>query len=236
MHTYCINLERRPDRKEIVSGEFDREGLDVEFFSATDGRAEAPSGVYISPSEYGCAMSHVRVWKDIVEKGYEFAMVCEDDVCLAPDFKTKLNELLDEVKHTPWDVMNLGPITPIIKTNVSNNLYEGQPLGTHAYVISLECAKKISVFEPKFMKVGIDFQLNRFPIMILCAREAIAKQECVDDSVFIGLLKSTIKGDIGLERTYDFTYLIRLCFQRFKPVIILLVLLIIFYALKYTAR
>ena len=236
MHVYCINLERRTDRRETVGAEFEREGLDVEFFPATDGRVDAPSGIYISPSEYGCAMSHVRVWKDIVEKGHDMALVCEDDVRLVPDFKTKLNEFLDEVEHIPWDIINLGPITPILKTNVPVNLYEGQPLGTHAYVIRLGCAKKISVFDPKFMKVGIDFQLNRFPIMILCTHEAIAKQECVEDSVFIGLIKSTFKGDIGFARTYDFTYFIRLAFQRFKPVIILLILILIFYALKYTAR
>lgn len=177
-------------------------------------------------------MSHVRVWRDIVEKGHAVSLVCEDDVCLVPDFKTKLEELLEEAKTVTWDIINLGPITPIIKTNVTYNLYEGQPLGTHAYLIRLECAQKISVFDPKFMKVGIDFQLNRFPIKILCVREPIAKQECIDDAVIIGLLKSTMKGDIGLARTYDFTYGIRWLFQNFKPVFVILIGLIIIYYCK----
>lgn len=77
------------------------------------------------------------------------------------------------------------------------------------------------------MKVGIDFQLNRFPIKILCVQDPIAKQECVDDSVLIGLLKSTIKGDIGLARTYDFTYGIRWLFQNFKPLFVILISILV---------
>lgn len=229
MHVYCINLERRQDRRDAVGLEFGREGLDVEFFPATDGRVEAPSGIYTSPSEYGCAMSHVRVWRDMVEKGHKLALVCEDDVRLVPNFKEKLKELLEEAEHVPWDVINLGPITPIIKTHLTDKLYEGQPLGTHAYMIRLECAQKISIFDPKFMKVGIDFQLNRFPIRILCVHEPIAKQECIEDSVIMGLVKSTLKGDIGFARTYDFTYGIRWLFQNFKPVFIILVSVLIVY-------
>ena len=174
-------------------------------------------------------MSHVRVWRDMVAKGYEIALICEDDVRLVPDFKTKLDKVLEDANGTSWDVINLGPITPIIKTKITNDLYEGQPLGTHAYLISIECARKISLFDPKFMKVGIDFQLNRFPIKILCVQEPIAKQECVDNSVLLGLLKSTIKGDIGLARTYDFTYGVRWLFQNFKPIFIILICILVIY-------
>ena len=232
MHIYSINLERRQDRRDVVIEEFEREGLDVEFFPATDGRIEAPSGIYISPSEYGCAMSHVRVWRDIVEKGRDMALVCEDDVRLVPDFKTKLDKVLEDANGTSWDVINLGPITPIIKTKITNDLYEGQPLGTHAYLISIECARKISLFDPKFMKVGIDFQMNRFPIRFLCVNEPIAKQELIDSSPLSGVLKSWVTGDIGVNRTVEFTHFIRLGFQRFKLVIILLTLVLIIYFVR----
>lgn len=232
MHIYCINLERRPDRREAVRVEFEREGLDVEFFPATDGRVEAPSGIYISPSEYGCAMSHVRVWRDVVNKGREVALVCEDDVCLVPNFKTKLEEIMTEADTVPWDFIHLGPITPVKKCQVTPSLYEGQPLGTHAYIIRLDCAKKLSVFEPELMKVGIDFQMNRFPIRFLCVNEPIAKQELIDSSPLSGVLKSWVTGDIGVNRTVEFTHFIRLGFQRFKPVIILLTLVLVIYFVR----
>jgi glycosyl transferase family 25 len=82
MHIYCINLEKRGDRRKTSGVEFAREGLDVEFFPATDGRINAPSGLSVRPSEYGCTMSHTRVWRDMIEKGYETALVFEDDVRL----------------------------------------------------------------------------------------------------------------------------------------------------------
>jgi glycosyl transferase family 25 len=232
MHVYCINLERRADRRETVNTEFLREGIDVEFFPATDGRVEAPSGIYTSPSEYGCAMSHVRVWRDMVAKGYDMALVCEDDVFLVPNFKSKLENIVSEANTVPWDFLHLGPITPVKKCQVTESLYEGQPLGTHAYVIRLDCAKKISVFEPELMKVGIDFQINRFPIRFLCVNEPIAKQELVDNSPLTGVLKSWITGDIGVNRTVEFTHFIRLIFQRFKPIIILSLLILVIYIVR----
>jgi len=227
MHVYCINLERRRDRRFSVEFEFEREGLDVEFFPATDGRVEAPSGLYITPPEYGCASSHVRIWKDVVEKGYEIALVTEDDVRFVPNFKQKLEDLLLEASDFPWDMINIGPLCPVVKTDVSKNLYEGRTLSTHSYVIKLECARKLAVFDPKFYKVGVDFQLNLFPIRILCVRESLSKQECIDDNMILGFAKSLVKGDIGLQRTVDVPHHVRFGFQRFKFLIILLVLILV---------
>jgi len=227
MHAYCINLEHRTDRRDEARQEFDREGIDVEFFRATNGRKEAPTGLYISEPEYGCAMSHVRVWRDMVEKGHEFALITEDDVRFVPNFKQKLEDLLLEAEAYPWDMINIGPICPVIKTDVSENLFEGRTLSTHSYVIKLECAKKLAEFDPKFYKVGVDFQLNLFPIRILCVRESLSKQECIDDNMIIGFAKSLVKGDIGLQRTVDVPHHVRFGFQRFKLLIILLVLILV---------
>jgi GR25 family glycosyltransferase involved in LPS biosynthesis len=227
MHAYCINLEKRADRRETAGAEFEREGLDVEFFPATDGRVDTPAGLYVNPAEYGCSMSHTRVWRDMVEKGYEMALVFEDDVCLTPHFKTKLDELLKEVAEIHWDIIHLGPLLPIIKQHITPLIYEGQPLGTHAYLISLECAKKIAPFDASLMKVSVDFQLNRFPLKILCVNEQLAKQVSIEDAPLIGLMKSAFEGDIGLERTYDLNYFIRYGFQRFGILIGLFVAFIV---------
>jgi len=229
MHIYCVNLERRSDRRTQVQQEFDRGGLAVEFFRATDGRVEAPDGIYTSAAEYGCSMSHVRIWRDAVSKGYDMALVLEDDVRLVPDFKSKLETILKDAEGYPWDIINLGPIVPIVRSPLTSNIYEGQPLGTHAYVIRKECAERISLFDPELMKVGIDYQLNRYPIHILCVYEPLAKQEDIESGIFTGLIKSTIKGDIGLERTFDYTYLFRLGCQRFKIVIIMVFIALLVY-------
>ena len=222
MHIYCINLEKRDDRRRSAGAEFDREGLEVEFFPATDGRIDPPRGLYVSPAEYGCSMSHTRVWRDMIEKGHQVALVFEDDVCLIPNFKTKLLEVLEDAEGIPWDIIHLGPLLPMPKQkDVEQALYEGQALGTHAYMITLECAKKIAPFDAKLMKVSVDFQLNRFPLRIFCVGETLAKQESIETEPLVGLMKSTIKGDIGLDRTFDLNYLIRFSIERFQTLIVL---------------
>jgi hypothetical protein len=187
--------------------------------------------MYIQPSEYGCAYSHVRVWRDIVEKGHPYALVFEDDSRLVPDFVLKMNSILEEAKDLKWDAINLGPILPIVKKQVSHSLFEGQSLGTHAYIISLECAKKMSHFDPELMKVGIDFQINRLPIIYLAVIDPLAIQESISSDPLTGVLTSWVNGDIGLSRTVDFTYFFRLGFQRLKHILILLIVVYLLYLL-----
>ena len=222
MHIYCINLEKREDRRKTAGIEFSREGLSVEFFPATDGRVDTPRGLYVSPSEYGCAMSHSRIWKDIVDKGYETSIVFEDDVCLISNFRSKLLEVMEDARGFKWDIIHLGPIMPISKERHVDGLalYEGKALGTHAYIISLECARKISVFDTELLQVPVDFQLNRFPLKVLCTGESLAKQESMESEPLVGLWKSTWNGDIGIDRTFDLNYLIRFCTKRFRTLII----------------
>lgn len=225
MHVYCINLERRDDRRERAATEFAREGLDVEFFRATDGRREAPRDIYLTPGEYGCAMSHVRVWRDMIAKNHRVALILEDDVELCLNFKDKLNEVLQEATLVPgWDMIFIGYITPIIRRPVTNNLFEGSPLATHSYIINLECARKLAAFDPKLMKVGIDFQLNRFPLKILYTREILTSQGDVASRNGLFPFMSALTGDIGWDRTPDFDFFARLGFQHGKGLIILLVL------------
>lgn len=221
MHIYCINLERRPDRRARAESQFERAGLAVEFFPGTDGREHTPDGLYVTPSEYGCTDSHVRIWRDIVAKGHKVALVLEDDVELSPNFGSKLEEVLAEA--VDWDMIFLGYILPIVRCDVSENLFEGQPLGTHAYLINLECAQRLSNFDPKLIKVGIDQQLNRFPLKILCSKTILASQGDAMSSLGLPSFKSIIEGDIGIARTMDFNFFIRFIMQKCKPMLIYMI-------------
>ena len=225
MHIYCINLEKRTDRRSRAEAEFAREGLDVEFFRATDGRIGPPSDLYITPGEYGCASSHVRVWRDMVDRGHDLALVLEDDVELCLNFKTKLQSVIEEATMVPdWAMIFMGYIIPIFRRRLTSNLYEGQPIATHSYLINLECAKKLCNFDPKFMKVGIDFQLNRFPLKILYTKTLLTSQGDVASRHGLFPIMSVLTGDIGFDRTIDFGFFARLGIQYGKNVIILLIL------------
>lgn len=200
MHFYCINLERRPDRKALAQAQFDREGLDVEFVNAVDGRKEAPENLMVEKGTWGNAMSHLSIWKDIVEKGRDMAVIFEDDVNLAPNFTTKMESLIQEVSGIKWDILYLGHYLAINKGWVTPNVFFGRPLGVHAYVVSQEAARKLTSFDPTDMDMILDSVLTRLPIIRLAAREPIAFQ--TEDGTMIGaLIRQMFDGDIGIPKT-----------------------------------
>ena len=191
---YCVNLTRRTDRRERVSREFEREGLDVEFFDATDGRVDTPNGLKITPPEYGCADSHIRIWRDVIKKGYPWALILEDDVVLQPGFKQKLEDVIAEAPKN-YDIIYVGYLFESNGCTVSKNLVEIQALGTHAYIISQAGARKIYRFESKLLKTSIDALLASLPIRTLGIREPIVTQ-----------LIDWKTSDIGRERCMPFEH------------------------------
>jgi GR25 family glycosyltransferase involved in LPS biosynthesis len=196
MQTYCINLERNPERRESSQAEFEREGLDVTFFRATDGKAEAPEGLFITKSEWGCADSHIRVWRDMVENGHEMALIFEDDIRLVPNFSSKLQEVLDELPED-WDYVNLGTSfgAYINVRKHSENLMVGQSLTTHAYILSLKCAKQWSTWNSKYLRSQVDTFMMNYPSNNFHVFKALA-------------LQNGKASDIGLpfNRTFDWTF------------------------------
>ena len=210
MHAYCINLDRRPDRRAEAAVEFEREGLEVEFFQATDGRINPPEGIRISPPEWGCADSHIRVWRDMVLNGYSMALVFEDDVQLLPNFVSKLNNILQELESVPeWDFVNLGTLDWNIKyEQVTPSMFHGSSWGAHAYLIRDRCAQQFSLWNAKDLKYGIDLQIARSPIYMLSVYEPLANQSSYPPEG-VALITSVQKGDIGLARTADWDFLIR---------------------------
>jgi GR25 family glycosyltransferase involved in LPS biosynthesis len=170
-------MEKSVKRRESAQNQFDKAGLDVEFFRATDGKVEAPEGLFISKTEWGCADSHIRVWRDIVYNGYDTVLVFEDDISLVPDFKYKLEQIIDELPPD-WDFVNLG--APVNfrddMKKVSDNVVAGQSVLAHAYLIRLKCAKKWCEFESVHLKVAIDVLMMYFPSINLHVKDPIAHQ------------------------------------------------------------
>jgi GR25 family glycosyltransferase involved in LPS biosynthesis len=147
-HIYCINLERSKDRRVFMENEFEREGIDGEFFKACDGRAIGKDGVF------GCAQSHLQVWRDVVEHGYENAIILEDDAKLVPNFKTKIEELVEP--GTEWDILYLFSLGAIFNRDCNESFYEGKSMSTLGYVISKACANRICRLEHDDMVCAID--------------------------------------------------------------------------------
>jgi glycosyl transferase family 25 len=103
MKAYCINLDRRPDRREHMWAQFDRLGITVERVPAVDGRlpevaarteglGPGVNGLRLGAGAYACFQSHRQCWQRLIESGAPHAMVLEDDLLLAGDFADYLED------------------------------------------------------------------------------------------------------------------------------------------------
>jgi GR25 family glycosyltransferase involved in LPS biosynthesis len=191
-------MDKSVDRRRRAQEQFNIHNLDVEFFRATDGSLEAPDDIFLTKGEWGCAMSHIRIWKDIVEKGYETTLVFEDDIKLKPNFIEKLKVILSELPDG-WDCVNLGSdfTLSIDYADHSDNLKVGQSITTHAYLISLKCAQKFSVIDPNHLKYAIDTFMYHYPSYNLHVKVPLADQTLIYGST------------IGIFRCHDYNFMFR---------------------------
>lgn len=227
-HAYCINLDRRPDRRIEVEIEFEKFGLDVEFWRATDGKKEAPGDIDITRSEWGCADSHIRIWRDMIEHGYNVVLVFEDDVKILPKFNEKMEQVLKEAPPQ-WDFINLGSLDGRDRgAQVSSLLREGATYGTHCYLISNRGARKMAFWDASDLRYGIDLQIARSPYKLYYVDEPLANQMSSIDGKN-GAFLSWIKGDIGFQRTHDFDFYLRDLYQNRDWLLIGLTCGVLFY-------
>lgn len=103
MKKFVINLKRRPDRLELFVKQCPY--VDVEVIYAFDGKnpeleskkerkllLNFPKS--LKPGEIGCAISHLRIWKRIVNENINLAMIFEDDCNFEPNFKEFIDNLV----------------------------------------------------------------------------------------------------------------------------------------------
>jgi GR25 family glycosyltransferase involved in LPS biosynthesis len=133
---YCINLDRRTDRWEECQKIFKKLEIEVERFSAVDGKLLTLPHGNVYNAELAGSMSHTEIIKMAKEKGYKNILILEDDI----EFKPELNTLFEEyIKQVPtdWDILFFGGNhvggANIINTNVQR-LFRSYAI--HAYGVS----------------------------------------------------------------------------------------------------
>lgn len=124
VHVLLINLDRSPDRLARCAPLLDRLGLPWERVSAVEGKLlpadrlaalnphPAPHGEWfrkLTPGEIGCFLSHLRCWQLIEERGWDGALILEDDfepheACTA---ERLLRLAASGTGPHPWDVLKL---------------------------------------------------------------------------------------------------------------------------------
>lgn len=110
MKAFVINLERSPDRKAYMTDQLKRQNLEFEFIKATDYKeirdadyeslcdvAAISQNPFFTRGVLACALSHLDVYKHIVQQNLDAALVLEDDVQLGEGFNALLAEVEKEI-------------------------------------------------------------------------------------------------------------------------------------------
>ncbi|CAG9830491.1 unnamed protein product [Diabrotica balteata] len=175
---FMINLLRRPERRKRMKHCFDELGLEVDILDAVDGKAlnesfleeikfmpEFSDPYHKRPmklGEIGCFMSHLNIWKEIVQEGYGTTLVLEDDIRFEPFFRHKVQNLMAEVRRIPnWDLVYFG------RKRLQENdepwvegsnflVHAGYSYWTLGYALSFRGAKKLLDGDPLTRLVPVD--------------------------------------------------------------------------------
>ena len=92
---------------------------------------------------FGCYLTHVRVWKELLYRSFPHILVLEDDVVLAENFLTTLVQLRGKLPSS-WDLLYLNSGYTQVAGQVRPGILQVKgALGTYAYLISPSGAKKL---------------------------------------------------------------------------------------------
>lgn len=134
---------------------------------------------FIPVSAIGIAMSHIKVWKEFLKTGDQYAIIFEDDVLLEDDFAEMFQLGIDNVPND-YDLLYLGCFGCQSKYNYHTllaslggikltkykkiNKYITQPIlasATHGYVVSRKGAKILIDNIDKNINDHVDAQMQK---------------------------------------------------------------------------
>ena len=115
---YVLNLPQRTDRRREMEQQLARIGLalahpGVTLFPAI--RPEA-AGTFPTIGCRGCFESHLAIFRDALERGFDSILVIEDDTNFRADFNARMPELARGLAAEHWDIFygwsEAGGVTP----------------------------------------------------------------------------------------------------------------------------
>jgi glycosyl transferase, family 25 len=173
VHAYVINLARSRDRRAYIVSELKKTGLDYEIITAVDGRdLDLRDTSIIDPTflsriaiawtagSAGAALSHISVYRKIIEAGLNAALVLEDDVILPADLRSLADAVADHLSGAEVALLSVdspdpckmsldGSIPLPSARRLALPIDISQPQSAGAYVITREaCERMIKCVPP----------------------------------------------------------------------------------------
>lgn len=167
MKTYLVNLDKNKERLACMDAQLANFHVGYERFSAVYGAAISPEeksrsvsrirsflarGTKLSDGQIGCALSHIGIYRKMLEDGIVVALILEDDVVLEEGFADLVRDVEGFVNSgraqvvilSAWNAPHL--LRGIVRV--------GGAACTDAYVITLKAAEKIIRYNFPVMTVA----------------------------------------------------------------------------------
>jgi len=226
---YIVNLKKDKNRRENIIREVNKQNLNnYEIIDAVDGNKLSqneldiatfknkknlnPWNSKMSPSQIGCALSHIKVYENFIKTEFEVALILEDDAIFIREFNNNLKQfilknfkfrkqivLLSELKEFYGKALDSADNYEIV--NVSNAFF------THAYMINKEAARSIISFNYPVKTIADNFVFFK----IYCNIKIIGLNPYLLDQD-----KKSFKTTIKSEETTKKIFLIRRTIYKIK--------------------
>ena len=165
-NVYVINLEKEKERLKAFDTQMSKNRIKYERYNAVlgakvlkDERLSDYCNTFCTDGMKGCALSHRSIWEDVVKKGYQNVLICEDDAMISDSFDRDFQNCYYHIPKD-YDVLYLGCLFGCKDDSVLNkvvtkvNGFEPHDVnekvvevkgtvGLHCYMVSLEGAKKL---------------------------------------------------------------------------------------------
>lgn len=192
---HVINLPKRTDRRyKVVKALHQAKLTNYTFINAIDGLTLDLSSMerdglvdrttrHLTRGECGCYLSHLSIFRDILNSNKELHLILEDDVQFARQFKQQLNELLVRITNVEWDIFYVGVTYDgeIKGKFIDDDLCFPTSLiwGTHAYIMKRNTVQNI-INRLLPIDMPIDLKLTKLNLKLLTIVNPLARVTYAD--------------------------------------------------------
>lgn len=156
---YVLNLNRRKDRLKTSTKKLEYCEIEFERFAAIDGSVlqnvwetfSSKKHTLANPNYLACAISHLSIYRDALDRGYSKILIVEDDVSIRKNANEEFSNIIDNLPD--WELLYLGFI-PLTDNRmqwtyrefnvVSKNIAQSKNFwGLYGYGISSELMQEV---------------------------------------------------------------------------------------------
>lgn len=197
-----INLDYRTDRRQAAERRFKELGISAERFDAVQlnlNEIDNPNNDELWHKKMGCTQSHFKCVRLAKERGLKNIWIMEDDIKFVPEFLSKAQLAIDELRTTEWDMFFFGgepnrkciPHSQhIVKTN---GVY-----GAHSYLVNHTFYDKLLTLNvtnciSDIIYLAFDEEQKNFFLSkeLLCLQDSVFKSDLWGGKVHRDILYKT---------------------------------------------